>query len=110
MKRYNITDMFKGWFIGNFDPSIIKTEEFEVAHHFHEAGYIDEKGSHYHKVATEVNYIIKGDVIVDGVKLTSGDFFVYEPYDNTDVQFISDTDLIVIKTPSCINDKYFVNE
>ncbi len=102
--------MFKGWFIGDFDPSIIKTKKVEVAHHFHEAGYIDEGGSHYHKIATEVNYVIKGDVVVDGVKLASGDFFVYEPYDNSDVQFISDTDLIVVKMPSCRNDKYFVNE
>jgi len=49
MKIFNIEDMFKGWFIGNFEPSVIKTKEFEVAHHFHKKDYVDSEGSHYHK-------------------------------------------------------------
>ena len=109
MKTFKIEDMHNGWFIGNFDPCVTKTKDVEVAHHFHEKGYKNDEGPHYHKKATEVNYIINGKVTVSGKQLTAGDIFVYEPRDISDVQFLSDTDLIVIKMPSCINDKFLIN-
>ena len=31
MKTARLDDMVKGWFIGNFDPSLAKTEDVEVA-------------------------------------------------------------------------------
>ena len=30
MKRARIEDMVKGWFIGHFEPSLLKTDQFEV--------------------------------------------------------------------------------
>lgn len=111
MKIFDINKMFKGWFVGDFDPAVVKTKEFELAHHFHEKGYVDKDGPHYHKVATEINYIIKGKVIVnDDHCLSSGDIFVYEPYDVSNVKFLEDTDLMVAKIPSVKNDKYLVSE
>ena len=29
LDKYNLDDMFKGWFIGNFNPSLFKTNEVE---------------------------------------------------------------------------------
>lgn len=110
MKIFNIEDMFKGWFIGNFEPSVIKTKEFEVAHHFHKKDYVDSEGSHYHKVALEINYVLKGKVIVNGKEVEAGGIFVYEPYDESDVVFLEDTDLVVVKVPSVKNDKYLVSD
>ena len=37
--------------LGDFDPAVVKTKEFELAHHFHEKGYVDKEGPHYHKIA-----------------------------------------------------------
>ncbi|WP_262410630.1 hypothetical protein [Flavobacterium johnsoniae] len=30
VEKYNLDEMFKGWFIGNFEPSLYKTNEVEV--------------------------------------------------------------------------------
>ena len=106
MEVYNIDDFKKGWFIGNFEPSIFKNPFFEVAHHFHPAGFEGEL--HTHKVATEVTYIVRGSLTASKKKLKARDMFVYHPNEIADVIFHEDTDLIVIKWPSVPNDKYEV--
>ena len=53
MKVFNIKDFWKGWIIGDFEPSIFKNQFFEVAHHKHKAGEYPPK--HTHKIATEVS-------------------------------------------------------
>jgi hypothetical protein len=100
----NIKSYTNGWFIGNFSPSLLKTEAFEVAHHFYHKGF---KGTpHLHKIATEYNYILSGKLVASGKNLSDGDIFVYEPFEMSDVVFLEDTHLIIVKTPSVPNDKY----
>lgn len=106
MKFYTIKNMKRGWFIGDFDPCILRTKDFEIGHHFHVPGSEGEK--HYHKIATELNYIVSGKARVSGHECVTGDFFMYEPNDIADVQFLEDTHLIVIKWPSAPADKYMV--
>lgn len=103
----NINDFINGWFIGNFEPTLLKTENFEVAHHFYKKEF--RSVPHMHKVATEYNYIISGKVRIDEKILWRGDMFIYEPGDVSDVVFLEDTDLLIIKTPSLPNDKYLIN-
>ena len=31
MKKYNLKNMIKGWFIGKFEPTLLDTDLFEVA-------------------------------------------------------------------------------
>lgn len=31
MKSAHLENMIKGWFVGNFDPVVLKNENFEVA-------------------------------------------------------------------------------
>ena len=31
MKKYNLEDFKLGWIIGNFEPSILRTDQFEVS-------------------------------------------------------------------------------
>ena len=31
MKTAKLTDMIKGWFVGNFEPTLLKTNDVEVA-------------------------------------------------------------------------------
>tara|TARA_R100000005_G_scaffold77571_1_gene44796 strand:+ start:183 stop:503 length:321 start_codon:yes stop_codon:yes gene_type:complete len=106
MKKYDIKDMVKGWFIGDFEPSVFKNPFFEVAHHKHEAGYVTPK--HTHKIAQELTYIVRGALLVDGQKMTSGQMFLYEPHDIANVTVLEDVDLIVVKWPSVPSDKYMV--
>jgi|ERR1019366_183448 quercetin dioxygenase-like cupin family protein len=104
MKIAHIKDFTNGWFIGDFEPSLLKTPQFEVAHHFYPTGFIGTP--HTHKIATEYNYIVNGRISVDGNILKTGDIFIYEPGDIADVKFLDDTNLIIVKTPSIPNDKY----
>jgi len=106
MKVYDIKDMVGGWFIGNFEPSVIKTEDFEVCFKFHPKG--EQWDTHYHKIATEVNYLIRGEMKINDDFLNQGDIFVLEPNEIANPEFLTDCELIVVKTPSVINDKYIV--
>ena len=58
MKIAKLKNMKKGWFIGDFNPSVLKTKDFEVGVVFREKG-LQEK-PHYHAKATEYNLVISG--------------------------------------------------
>lgn len=106
MRTAHIKDFKMGWFIGNFKPTLLSTCRFEVAHHFYTKGF---KGvPHIHKVATEYNYIIRGKLIASGQEFGAGDFFIYEPHEVSEVEFLEDTDIVIVKTPSMPGDKYDV--
>ena len=104
MNVSNIKKMFKGWFIGNFEPSVLKTDKFEVGLHIHKKG--DETHNHYHKLSTEVNVIISGKMKVNGKILCDGDIFTFEPYTVSEAEFLEDTKLIVVRDSSHPKDKY----
>jgi quercetin dioxygenase-like cupin family protein len=106
MKVYNIEDMTRGWFVGNFDPAALKTDQFEVGYHRHKAG--DPTQDHYHKESTEVSVILKGKILLNGKQLSSGDIFVFEPYTVSEGEYLEDTDLIVVRNASKPGDKYLV--
>lgn len=93
-----------GWFVGNFEPSVFKTKDFEVCFKKHQK---EEKWpKHYHKIATEINYLIRGKMRIQNQELNAGDIFVIYPEEIADPFFLEDCELIVVKTPSKINDKY----
>jgi len=95
-----------GWFCGGFEPSAYKTDDFEVCYKKHSKGEFWDK--HYHAIATEINYLIRGKMTIQGKLLESGDCFVIHPKEIADPVFLDDCELIVIKTPSIIGDKYIV--
>lgn len=102
MKIFDIKFFEKGWFIGNFKPSLFSTEDFEIAHHFHKKGFVGEQ--HYHTESTEYNYIVTGKAYVNGEIISSGHGWIYEEREISDVIFLEDTNLIIIRCPS-VNDK-----
>jgi mannose-6-phosphate isomerase-like protein (cupin superfamily) len=106
MRLSNISDFKAGWFIGDFEPSLFRSPHFEVAHHFYAKGV--KSTPHLHKLATEYNYIVNGSVKVLDKALGRGDVFIYEPSDVCDVEYLEDTDLLIIKSPSIPGDKYEV--
>lgn len=106
MDVFKIENFKNGWFIGNFEPSIFKNCFFEVAHHRHAAGYVG--ALHFHKIGEEVTYILRGKLVASGKTLSTGDIFMYHPNEISEVRFLEDTDLIVVKWPSIPSDKYDV--
>ena len=106
IEKFDINDFKGGWFIGDFEPSLYKNKDFEVSIKIHPKGEIWEK--HYHKVATEYNYVISGAVEINGVVYKEKDLFVIYPDFVVDPNFIEDCTIVCIKTPSTIGDKYVV--
>ena len=104
MKKHNLHDMVGGWFIGHFDPTILKTDDFEVAVKIYKKGDYEE--NHFHKVATEYTLIMDGEVIMSGENYSSGDIIVIKPNESTDFRALTDVKTVVVKTPSVANDKY----
>ena len=106
MKIDKVSNYTNGWYLGNFYPTLLKTAGFEVALHHYPKGF--KSVPHTHKIATEYNCIVTGRLIVDGHELGEGDIFIYEPNDVSDIVFLEDTKLTIIKTPSVPGDKYEV--
>lgn len=104
-----LQNMKGGWFIGNFDPSLFKTNDCEVAVKSYKKGDYEE--SHYHKVATEYTAIITGRVKMNGVEYGAGDIIVMQPNEDTDFECLEDgTTNVVVKIPGANNDKYLTKD
>lgn len=106
MKVGRITDFYRGWVIGDFEPSLLKTKDFEIGILHHPKG--EKWAAHYHKVATEYNILISGSMRLCDVELVAGDTFVIEPNEIADPIFHEDCTIVCIKTPSNTKDKYLV--
>lgn len=104
MKVEHLENMTKGWFIGNFEPSLYKTTECEVAVKTYKTG--DYEYRHYHKIATEVTVIISGSVQMNGIKYQKGNIIVMEPGEATDFLALEDAINVVVKIPGANDDKY----
>ncbi|MBB4121152.1 hypothetical protein [Martelella radicis] len=105
MRTAKLEDMVKGWFIGNFEPSLCRTEDVEVAVKRYRRG--DAEGLHHHRVATEYTVIIAGRVSMNGVEYGAGDIVVMEPGEATDFECLEDgTVNVVVKLPGASDDKY----
>ena len=106
MKIHKLKDMFRGWVVGNFEPSLYKTDDVEVAVKNYNAGDMEE--AHYHKIATEITVIAKGKVLMNGIEYKEGDIITIEPNEITDFKVLEDTITTVIKLPCAKDDKYIV--
>lgn len=106
MNVFNLADMTKGWFVGDFDPSIYKTQGFEVGVKFYTAG--DKEAEHYHLAAQEITVVVSGKVKMCNRVFEKGSIVVLEPKDITSFEALEDSCLCVVKVPSVKGDKYLV--
>lgn len=105
MKIDKLNDMKLGWFVGNFEPSLYKTENVEVAVKHYKNG--DYEKSHSHKIATEITVIAKGKVKMNDTEYCEGDIITIPPNEFTDFLALDDNTMtIVVKIPGAKNDKY----
>lgn len=104
MQLAKLDDMVKGWFVGHFKPTLIDTNDVEVAVKYYKAG--DAEASHYHKLATEITVIVSGEVMMNGAVYAAGDIIVIEPLEETDFIARTDAATAVVKFPGASNDKY----
>ena len=108
MKTERLDDMVRGWFVGNFEPTLYRTNDVEVAVKCYKAG--DREGAHYHKIATELTVIVSGRVRMNKTEYGPDDIVVMEPGDVTDFEALTDAVNVVVKLPGANNDKYVAEE
>jgi hypothetical protein len=104
----NLDQMTRGWFVGDFSPTLFNTQEVEVAVMHYKAG--DSEKRHFHKIATELTVVSVGEIEMNGRRYTDGDIVVLAPGETSDFKAITDAITTVVKIPGALNDKYLTDE
>ncbi len=104
MEKYNLKDMTKGWFVGNFNPSVLKTNDFESAIKCYKKGDFEKR--HHHKIATEITVVIAGKIKMNETQYEKNDIVIVKANESVEFQCIEDAITVVIKYPGANNDKY----
>lgn len=105
VETFFLKDMIKGWFVGNFEPTVFNTSEVEVGIKHYQRG--ENEKFHHHKIATEITVVQKGIVEMNGVIYNDGAIIKLSPGVSSDFKAITDVTTIVVKIPGVNNDKYF---
>jgi mannose-6-phosphate isomerase-like protein (cupin superfamily) len=104
MRHARLAEMVKGWFVGDFDPVVVRSAAVEVAVKHYRAG--DREDLHHHRVATEVTVIVSGSVRMLDRTWDAGDIVVIEPGEATAFEALTDVVNVVVKLPAARDDKY----
>lgn len=105
-KFYNLENFIRGWIIGNFEPNLYKTNNFEISVQTHKENEIHP--FHIHETLEEINIIIEGKMIFNGKELSLNDIFVSPKGTLSCCKFLSDCKIICIKIPSNPLDKIII--
>ena len=106
MEVHNIKNFTKWWFIGNFEPSLLKTKDFEVAIKHYKAW--DQEEAHYHKEAIEYTVIISWKFKMNDTLLQKNDIIVMNKNEVSNFECIKDWTTVVVKSPSLHWDKFII--
>lgn len=108
MNVFDLNKMTNGWFIGDFEPNVVHSKNFEVAVKEYRKG--DKESKHYHKISTEITVIAKGKVLMFDKVYETGTIIEIKPNEATAFEALEDTITVVVKVPSSKNDKFLSNE
>ena len=103
MKLARLSEFTNGWFLGNFNPSLFKSEDFEVCVKNFKKG--DVEAAHFQKVATEVTVVLSGSVRMGDHILQVDDILTIYKGEVCDFEALSDCKVLGIKFPSLPEDK-----
>ena len=103
MKIHKLQTMTKGWFVGDFLPSVHKAN-YEIGLKKYAAGEIEPK--HHHRLVTEFTLVVIGKICMNGVLFHEGDIIQVDPFEDIKFECIEDATTVVFKTASVFGDKY----
>ena len=106
MEKFRLEDMVKGWFVGDFEPTVITTKDCEVGVKHYTAG--TKEDAHYHKQAEELTVVISGRVRMNDSIFESGDIVKVLKDEVIEFEALEDTITVVYKTKSVKNDKFLI--
>jgi mannose-6-phosphate isomerase-like protein (cupin superfamily) len=98
-----LDNMKRGWLVGNFTPSILRTDVFEVAYMRHKKG--EYWPPHVHNEISEYNVLIRGTMKMNNELINQGEIFNIPKKMLTHAVFLEDCEVLCIKTPSIPSDK-----
>lgn len=107
MKTFKLSKFTRGWFIGNFSPTLVDTKDFEVAIQIYKKG--DKERPHYHKIADEFTVITNGSCKLNRKVYKAGDIIWIKPGEVAEFEALEDCTNTVVKIPSVRGDKYIVD-
>jgi mannose-6-phosphate isomerase-like protein (cupin superfamily) len=108
MKSASLSEMTKGWFVGDFTPTAFQTSAAEVAIKHYRAG--ETEAWHVHRIGTEVTVVVSGTVRMAEHTFGAGAIVRLDPGEGTDFLAIEDSITVVVKVPSIRGDKYLAGE
>jgi len=101
---HRLEQFTKGWFVGNFSPTLISSDAVEVAVKNYRAG--DHDARHHHKIGTELTVVVSGRVRMSGEEFGAGEIVKIAPGLSTDFTALTDATTVVVKMPCVSGDKY----
>jgi hypothetical protein len=104
MESFDLSTYTKGWFVGDFEPTLVPSKEIEVGIKRYSAG--DKEPRHHHRVATELTAIVSGKVQMSGRVYSAGQIVRIPPNESTDFEALEDTVTVVVKYPFARDDKF----
>lgn len=98
---------FGGWFVGDFQPSLINSKDIEFG--FKRISKNTKPDYHFHKFKTEYTILLEGQIICQESNTIIKPITCIKllPFEKNDQLFIEDSLIIIINTPSKKNDKHY---
>lgn len=98
--------MVRGWFIGDFEPTLFRTRDVEIAVKNYLLG--DREQAHYHKVSTEFTVVLKGKMKFNNTVVGEGQIVKVLPGEVISFECLESGTTVVVKLPGTVDDKYVV--
>ena len=105
---HRLEDMVGGWFVGAFEPTLLQSDDVEVAVKRYPAGATE--AAHVHLLAVELTLILDGRARMAGRELVAGDILVLPAGTPTSFEALEACTTVVVKSPSVPGDKYPAEE
>jgi hypothetical protein len=100
----SLKNMVRGWLIGDFSPSVVKTKDFEVAVKRYQSN--DYESRHVHNKATEITVVVSGLVRMNGEDFGPDSIIMLNPGESSDFLAVEDAVTVCVKFPSVTGDKF----
>ena len=106
MKKIDLNDFIRGWVVGNFEPSLVKTTLFEVGVQTFKKGTIEAK--HVHNFVDEYTFMMYGSAKFNWNIVNENEGYFIPKGEANQFEAITDCKTLVIKNPSVPSDKTMI--
>ena len=103
MKIAKLSDFTNGWFLGNFEPSLFRSPDFEICVKNFKKGEVE--AAHFQRIATEVTVVLSGSVRMGDYILQVDDILTIYKDEICDFEALTDCKVLGVKFPSLPDDK-----